>query len=176
MPSALQIIQLLVAPVVLISANGLICLAIYNRMTAISARARAFHKEWFELFAQYTGMDEARQAEPDAKYLFRRIEMLHDQGHRVMRRARLVRDCLLCLLTTVLCMLACSLALGAAAWIPRLDWLAVALFYLGVVVMMAGVAMAIFELRLALDPLALEHDMMEASHGEWAREGNGETV
>lgn len=45
MPDAVHTIQLLVAPVVMISAAGLVCLALYNRLATIVGRIRAIHKE-----------------------------------------------------------------------------------------------------------------------------------
>ena len=48
MHEALQTIQSFVAPVVMISANGLLCLAFYNRMAAVIHRTREINRERFE--------------------------------------------------------------------------------------------------------------------------------
>lgn len=161
MPPIQQIIQGLVAPVVLISANGLICLALYNRLSNITSRTRAFHKEWFDLFAQLSAKESQQPATRDGHYLAERIKILDELGHHSMVRARLVRDSLYCLLASVFCLLGCSMGLGVALLLPIAYWLALAAFYLGVVVMMAGIVFAALELQAALDPLMLEHEMIE---------------
>jgi hypothetical protein len=165
MPPIQQTIQGLVAPVVLISANGLICLALYNnRLAAVTSRARAFHKEWFDLFARLSGMEPAEQAAGDGRHLADRIKILDEMGHRLIVRARLLRDSLFCLLLSVLLLLACSLGLGVPLVMPYVEWPAIVLFYLGVLVMMAGIVLAMLELRSALDPLLMEHQMIEKIH------------
>ena len=52
-----ETIQPLLAPVVLISSCGLLCLAQYNRLAGIVARARAFHQERLMLFSQLRQAD-----------------------------------------------------------------------------------------------------------------------
>ena len=42
MAGAVDVIHALVAPVVIISANGLLCLSLYNRMAAVVGRLRVF--------------------------------------------------------------------------------------------------------------------------------------
>ena len=161
MPPIQQIIQGLVAPVVLISANGLICLALYNRLSNITSRARAFHKERFDLFAEMSARESPQQLPGDGHHLTERIKILDELGHRSMTRARLVRNSLYCLLASVFCLLGCSMGLGLALLIPSMYWLALGSFYLGVVVMMAAIVYAALELRAAVDPLMLEHEMIE---------------
>ena len=161
MPPIQQIIQGLVAPVVLISANGLICLALYNRLSNITSRARAFHKEWFDLFTELSGRDPQDQMVGDGHHMAERIKILDALGHRSIMRAQLVRNSLYCLLASVFCLLGCSMGLGLALLISVAYWLALAAFYLGVVVMMAGIVFAAMELRASLDPLMWEHEMIE---------------
>ncbi len=161
---ALETIQTFVAPVVMISANGLLCLAFYNRMSAIANRTRAINKERFDLLADL----HARNAPPadslEVAHLNRRIEVLDELGHQLYDRAWWVRGALVCLLVAVLLMLACSLALGLSPLARGLDLTALAFFVAGALVMMAGVAMAVRELLLTLEPLLFEHERMEEPH------------
>ena len=90
------------------------------------------------------------------------MEILDEVGHRLMDRVWWVRGTLLCLLLSVLCMLACSLALGLSSVGAEFAWLAVGLFLAGAVVMILGILMAIVDLRAALDALAFEHQEMES--------------
>ncbi|MFW6032872.1 MAG: DUF2721 domain-containing protein, partial [Phycisphaeraceae bacterium] len=111
MNDVLRVIQVLVAPVVMISAGGLLGLAWYNRLAGIVSRARSFHKERFEAQARLDAMSPEEQAGPTAGHLRHRRDLLVNQVERILGRARLIRGALICLLGMVLCMLACSLAL-----------------------------------------------------------------
>lgn len=166
MQQALQTVESFVAPVVMISANGLLCLALYNRLAAVASRTRAINKERFDLIARLVTMPPGT-AEGD--HLNKRIQILDELGHRLFVRVRLLRDSLVCLLISVLSMLGCSLALGLAPMAELLGVLALALFVAGVGAMFWGIVKAIQELRGALDPLAYEHDQIE----RWLHDPNG---
>jgi hypothetical protein len=161
---ALETIQALVAPVVMISANGLLCLAFYNRLSAVINRSRTINKERFDLLARLSAMPADSRRSPEAEHVGRRTEILDELGHQLFERAWWLRGTLISLLVTVLCMLACSLALGLSPLGAWFDWAALGLFVVGVLVMMLGVLMAIQELRIALEPLLYEHERMEPPH------------
>jgi hypothetical protein len=161
MHSTLDIIQLLVAPVVMISACGLLCLALYNRMAVMISRARAFHKEQFEAMARL-GSASARQADPALiQTLHHRVETLNVQVMTILRRAALVRNALILLLGTVLCMLGCSIALGLSLFSPVFNAIALACFLLGIGAMIVAMILAIWELSRAFDSVHLEHIAVE---------------
>lgn len=148
------LIQAWGAPLV-ISACGLLALAFYNRLAAIVGRARVFAHERYEAQRQLGGAEDP--------VLRRRLSTLEDQVGRILRRARLIRGTLYCLLWTVLLMLGCSLCLGLALLQGEIFALAALLCFLaGVGIMMAGIVLAMFELRHALDPVAVEHATLEA--------------
>lgn len=159
MPTVLQTIQLLVAPVVMISACGLLCLALYNRLAAIVSRARAFHKERFDAQARLATVTATERTDDDAAvpYLRRRVELLGEQVGQILRRAALVRNAVVLLLVTVLFMLFCSLALGMSLLAPIFAGVALVCFLLGVATAIVAMALAIVELQRALDPVLLEH-------------------
>jgi hypothetical protein len=159
---ALDTIQSFVAPVVMISANGLLCLAFYNRLSALMNRSRTINKERFDLVTRLAVIADRAEQAIEAAHLRRRIDILDELGHRLFDRAWLIRGTLVCLLVAVVCMLACSLALGLSPLGAGLAWAALALFVAGAVVMMIGVVMAIQELRITLEPLLYEHEQMEA--------------
>ncbi len=152
----LKVIQMLVAPVVIISANGLICLALYNRLAAIVTRARTFTKERFDSVTRLSALPLEHQNGIEARRLRQRIDALDDQVRHILSRARIVRNALLLLLTTVVSMLICSIFLGMSILV---DWLALtslAVFVAGLLVMIAGVVLAMVELARALEPVTLE--------------------
>lgn len=156
MREAVQIIQLLVAPVVMVSACGLLCLALYNRLTAIVVRLRTITKEEVDTLTRLSlAGHQPGKISPEQR-LRTRIVTLDEQVDHVMRRARLIRRALVCLLVAILCMLLCSLALGLSLWAAWFAKIALALFFTGVLVLVAAVGFALAELRIALVPVALE--------------------
>jgi len=157
MDSVSKIIQLLVAPVVMISAGGLIALALYNRLAAIVSRSRAFHRERHEVIRELSSHTLEEQTTRETAELRRRVLVLDGQIPRVLRRARLVRTALLWLLCSMLCMLGCSLALGLSLLWPLAAWVALALFVAGVLCAMVCVALAMRELFRSLEPAVLEY-------------------
>lgn len=161
MPSVLQTIQLLVAPVVMISACGLLCLALYNRLAAIVARARAFHKERFDAQARLAAAPESEENDPAAQHLRRRVELLDNQTDQILARAALVRNSVILLLATVICMLTCSLALGLSLLAGFFAGVALTFFLIGVATAIVAMALAITELRRALDPVLLESSIID---------------
>lgn len=156
----LEIIQTLLAPVVVISANGLFCLAFYNRLSSVVNRSRMLNKERFDLASQLADKTSGSQSEA-ADHHQRRLAALDELGHRLYRRAHRIRMAIACLLTSVLFMLGCSLALGLAILSNELIWIALALFIAGLLVMMTGIVMALLELRIALETLLYEHERLE---------------
>lgn len=155
-----ETVQTFVAPVVMISANGLLALAFYNRFSAVVNRSRTINKERFELLTRLAGIE--RQADqPEREHIERRREVLDGLAHQLFQRARLVRATLVCLLISVLLMLACSLALGLSPLGAALGWAALGLFVAGALAMACGVVLAIGELRVSLEPLLWEHERMK---------------
>jgi len=161
MTTALETIQTFVAPVVMISANGLLCLAFYNRMGSVVNRSREINKERFDLLTRLSALRRQREDSLETPHLEKRIEVLDELGHQLYHRARLLKWTLICLLLSVICMLACSLALGLAPLEPGGDWAALIFFVAGNLIMMGGVTLAVLELHAALDPLLFEHQRME---------------
>ena len=167
-----QLLQGCVVHAVIISANALLCLALYNRLTAVLSRLRAMNQERFELSAKTTSIEVQRQCPGHLDKLRRRTEALDQQVALLYRRAALIRTSLVWLLVTVQCMIACSLALGLATLGGLTgticSWAAVALFVAGMAVMMLGVGRAIQDLLITLDALQFEQEIDEPP----ATEGN----
>lgn len=156
----LETVQTFVAPVVMISANGLLLLALYNRLGAVISRSRTLNRERFELVARLATL-ERREDPSESLHMRRRIEVLDEVGHQLYERARWLRGTLACLLVSVLLMLGCSLALGLSPLAAAVGWAALALFVAGVLAMGGGIVLALQELRLSLEPLLWEHERME---------------
>jgi hypothetical protein len=151
-----EIIQLLVAPVVMISACGLLCLALYNRLMAIVLRARTFHKELFDTMVRLAADAGGKAGSPLDQSLHQRIDLLEKQVAQILGRAKLVRNSLILLLNTVAAMLCCSVALGLSLFWSLGARVALGLFGVGVASMLGAVGLAIMELTCALDPVLME--------------------
>ena len=146
-----------VGPIIVISACGLLCLAFYNRLAAVVTRLRSLHREQLheqEALSLLRASQEAAEAD-----LVRRQEvlgMLRVQIDTIQRRAGWIRRTLACLLMTIACLAACSLALGIAVVFPVFGYVAVPLFVIGLLLLILAVVLAMVELEHALDPVTLE--------------------
>jgi hypothetical protein len=156
-----EIIQSSVGPVVMISANGLLCLAFYNRLSALANRYRTMNKERFDLVARLSGLKIKGAEGLEPEHLDLRIATLDEVGHQLFDRARWIRCTLMSLLVSVFCMLSCSLCLGISWIAPSVAALAPWLFVAGTIAMMCGIAAAIEELRRSLQPLLFEHEQID---------------
>ncbi|MEM9253010.1 MAG: DUF2721 domain-containing protein [Planctomycetota bacterium] len=173
MPAPLAVFQLFVAPVILISAGGLICLALYNRLAMIVSRARQFHKERFDAAGALQSTLLNAPGSATAGRLKERIALLDRQSREVRGRAKLVRDSLIGMMAMIGCMLGCSLALGASLGWRGAVYVAIALFVLGVLAMGWAVLLATLELSRSLGPVTLEASAVEGEAAEGVTEPAG---
>src|SRR4051794_40157030 len=131
-----KIISTGVGPIIVISACGLLCLAFYNRLAAVVARLRTFHREQLQGQDALARCRVAGDEEDAALVRYQEtLGMLHLQIDRVMRRCRLIRSTLACLLLTIALLAACSLAVGLSAVFPAAAYAAVSLFVLGLLLL-----------------------------------------
>ena len=141
-----------VGPIIVISACGLLCSTFYNRITNVIVRLRAFQRE---RLAEQSLME--RESDPAARARRRELlDIFQAQTDSLVRRIRLIRWTLFCLLFTIASMVLCSLALGLSVIRPGLIGIAVAFFILGLTLLLAAIAFAVLDLRVAIDPVVLE--------------------
>lgn len=126
-----------VVPVVLMSAGGLLVLALYNRLAAIVTRLRSLVREQ----VREGGLGGVS---------------LNEEVASVLRRARLVRNALLCLISALAMFGVCSLGEGLSRFWEAAGWIALAAFLAGQALLVAGLLLALFELRQALRPVEME--------------------
>ncbi len=154
-----RIVVASVAPVVVVSASSLLCLAFYNRLAAIVSRLRSVQRERLqELLAYHSAIN---RGDLDAtSHHTRLLKNLGDQTARIISRAHLIRFTLLCLLNAVLLLVLSSLLNGAALfWEPIAVCAAIA-FAGGMISLLVGVIAAMRELRSALDVVELETELV----------------
>ena len=94
-----------VTPVVLISACGLVTLALYNRLGTILARIRAFHQQKIVLLKNLHEHEVVEQQ--------MLLDMLDSQIVGITVKARVIQKGLYCLLAAIAAFLLCSLFAGA---------------------------------------------------------------
>jgi hypothetical protein len=141
-----------VGPIIVISACGLLCNVFYNRIANVISRLRAFQRE---RLAEQALLDR----ETDEAMRQRRSELLallSTQTDGLMRRVRVLRRVLFCLLATIAALVLCSLSLGISVLLPPFIYPAVVMFVLGLGLLLAALTFAMLDLRLSLDPVLLE--------------------
>jgi hypothetical protein len=140
-------------PVALISACGLITLALYNRLGAILARIRAFHLQKIELLEDLPEHDDG-----EAQML---LDLLDSQIAKVTVKAKAIQKGLYCLLSAVLAFLLCSLFAAAAVLHERVGVLAIVMHVLGLSLFLVGIVWAMGELTHSITPLEEESSYLE---------------
>ncbi len=146
-------IQPFLAPAVMFSAGGLLCLAQFSRFNAVVAQARAFNRE------RLAALHEADDADPRRReLLLQRVQGLEYQAEKVMAHAVTVKNGLRFLIGGILLMVLCSLTIGASLVFAPLATVALVLFVLGLVSTFAGLCLVFSELRVSLDAIQFEND------------------
>ena len=149
-------IQQLLPPAVIISACGLLCLAQFAHYTAVVARVRQFHREYFRAFARL------RDADADERPLLEELcQELERQADGVLGLAVLIRNALVFLVLAVICMILTSLVIGAELVWPKVNGLAVSVFITGLFCMLAGMTFVLAEIRIGLRLVQHEHRELE---------------
>lgn len=141
----------------MISSCGLLCLAFYNRLDALVTRLRAFHRE--RLREQESLVQQRSAAQPDPIAIIKNEELLgvlQVQTDLVARRVRTLRLALFCLLLTIACLSLCSLAMGLLIVWPGCVYVAVPLFVVGLLLLVAAVVFAMVEMKHALHSIEQE--------------------
>ncbi len=152
----LEIIQPILAPAVMFSAGGLLCLAQFGRYNAILGQLRAFDRE------RLTTVRELVDADPDQReLLLQRAKGLEVQSDGVLAHAVMVRNALRFLVGGILLMVLCSLSVGASLMFAPLSIVAIGLFVLGLISTFIGLCLVLAELRVSLEPLEFEHNNLK---------------
>ncbi|KAA0216020.1 MAG: DUF2721 domain-containing protein [Leptolyngbya sp. PLA3] len=157
MDSAAVVIAQLATPVVMISAAGLLCLGLFNRLATLVARSRAFAKERVELIRTIASPAEGMAGAALDRL---RLEALEAHSARVLKRATLLRASLQCILAAILAMLASSAAIGLSIFSSDLWVWALICFGVGLAAMAAGVILVMAELAQALRDVKLEQRLL----------------
>ena len=140
-------IQLVLAPVVMVSACAIVLGGLMGHYQAVNDRLRAMARERFDLV----------RGSPDALARERLAEIDH-QAPDLLRRHRLVHDALLAIYSAVGLFVATMLAIAIATVSGSLviATLVLALFLLGTLMLLAGVVLSAIEIGISHRALAYE--------------------
>jgi len=152
-----RIVSASIAPVVVISSCALMSLAFYNRLGSIVSRLRGFQRE---RLAEQEEIDRlAGLPSPDEAALRRRrrfLDNLATQTARTLRRAKLIRFTLLCLLGTIAMLVLSSLLNGLTVVWSDAQFGAALLYLAGMLLLLTGIVSAMVELMSAMDVVESE--------------------
>lgn len=138
--NALQIIQLMLAPAVMINACGLLLLGINNRYSLVVNRIRLLNEEKRKIMLKIG--EKSPSIEDNI-----RLESLAVQIKALIFRAKLVRNCILSYAIAIALFISTSLVLGISSVLSlnKLNYLIITTFLLGMISVIVGVIFAGYE-------------------------------
>jgi len=149
--NAVQIIQLMLAPAVMINACGLLLLGINNKYSLVVNRIRLLNEEKRRLMLR---IGEKSPTTDDNV----RLESIAVQINALTYRAKLVRNSVLCYTIAIALFVATSLVLGISSVLSlsKLNFLIIVSFLLGMSSVMIGIVFAAFETKKGYDIISYE--------------------
>jgi len=149
--NAVSIIQLMLAPAVMISACGLLLLGMNNRYSLVVNRIRLLNDEKRKLLTRY-GKEEL-SIEDNI-----RLESILTQIQSLTYRVKLVRNSVISYVTAVALFVFTSLLIGVSSIMAfqKVNYFIIATFLLGMLSLLVGVIFAGFETKKGYDIIQYE--------------------
>jgi hypothetical protein len=149
--NAVQIIQLMLAPAVMINACGLLLLGINNKYSLVVNRIRLLNEEKRRLMIKIG--EKAPTTDDNV-----RLESIAHQIKALTYRAKLVRNTVLCYTTSVALFVTTSLILGVSSVLAlgKLNFLIITTFLLGMTFVFIGIVFAGLETKKGYDIISYE--------------------
>jgi hypothetical protein len=132
-------IQIILAPVVMVTACAIILGGLWNHASSINDRLRTMNHERLDLW---------RAPAADAYTAERTLEIDH-QAPLLLRRHRRVRDAIVTVYGAILVYIVSMFAIAGSALLSLSGTLALALFLAATLLLLAGVLQAINEIRIS---------------------------
>ncbi len=153
---AVNIIQLMIAPAVMISACGLLLLSMNNRFSLLANRIRLLNEEKRRLLLK---VGESK-LEPEENV---RLASIANQIDALLTRLKLVRNSVLNLATAVALFVLTSILLGISSIfaIERMDSFIITAFLIGMLLVLSGAFFAGFESKKGFDIIKFEIESHE---------------
>lgn len=142
--SVIQIIQLILAPAVMINACGLLLLSTNNKYSLILNRIRLLNDEKRKLFKKAGEKNFEENL---------RLESLAKQLDQLMIRAKLMRDAVFCYTGGVALFVVVSLLIGLQFFseVLHFQYLIIGIFLLGMIAMFLGAIFAFLDAKRGYD-------------------------
>ena len=149
--NAVQIIQLMLAPALMISACGLLLLGINNKYSLVVNRIRLLNEEKRRLLSKIAESDNSIDDNI-------RLESTTVQINDLVHRSKLVRNSVLCYTAAVALFVLTSLLLGVSSFlsIGKLNYFITTAFLLGMLSVFVGVVFAGIETKKGYDIILYE--------------------
>ncbi len=149
--SIVQVIQLMLAPGLMISACGLLLLGMNNKYSLVVNRIRLLNEERRKFFS--------KAGEKDFQYEENvRLESISKQLDELTKRVRLVRNAVLSYTVAVAFFVLTSIFIGIqyASGSEQFNMVVMVLFLAGMILVLLGVAFAAYETKKGYDIIHLE--------------------
>ncbi len=149
--SIVQVIQLMLSPGLMISACGLLLLAMNNKYSMVVNRIRLLNEEKRKYFS--------KAGEKDLQYEDNvRLESISQQLSKLQLRVKLVRNAVLSYTIAVAFFVVTSLIIGIKYFsgLNNLDYLVTAFFLAGMILVLVGVAFSAYETIKGYNIIRLE--------------------
>lgn len=163
-----EIIQLIIAPTVLLSVCALIQSGVLARYIALGSRIRSLNQERFKLL---------HTSDPSDKVATASLKTLDYQIPLLIRRHRLLQDTVLIIYVAIVILLISmfAIALSVASDSSQIATLALVLFLLSAAALLMGVCLTAQEVRISHQALCYEVRqiaILENPHNENSFSGN----
>jgi hypothetical protein len=155
-------IQLVLAPVVMITSCGIIINGILTRYGAVSDRMRSLAHERLQLVLG-SSSGPAGGAQTSDGYMTERLHEIDYQVPLLLKRHELLRNCLLALYTAVFVFVISMFVIGVASWVNAGPAAVAALlvFLCGQVILLAGLYWNAHEIRISNQAVEYEAQRVE---------------
>ncbi len=156
-----SVISSSVVPIVIISACGLLCLAFYNRLSVVVTRLRSLQRERLAEYKELFRLEEEKKSKLAKQQAEHFLHFLEEQTVDILKRARYLRNCILCLILSIFSLTLTSLTIGLSLFYPYLDGLVVVFFVMGLFLVLYGLCFAVVEIKVSLNPVKMESDFVQ---------------
>lgn len=156
-----EMISSSVVPVVIISACGLLCLAFYNRLSVVVTRLRSLQRERLVEYKELFKLEQGDQNPLLRNEAEQFLHFLEGQTVDVLKRAKLLRNGIFCLIGSIFSLVLTSLLIGLSLFFPVLDVTVLIFFIGGLSLLLWGLVFAAREIWISLNPIQMESGFVQ---------------
>jgi len=149
--NVIQIIQLMLAPAVMINACGLLLLGINNKYSLVVNRIRLLNEEKRKLYLR-------SGEKPLTNYYNVRLQSIAKQIDNLVYRVKLVRNAVLCYTTGVALFVFTSLLIGLSSFLTfaKINYFIITSFLVGMLIVFVGVIFTGLETKKGYEIILFE--------------------